>query len=212
MRASPPGLFLALVTLVLAASSSASIAQADDKQVCLDAASKGQVLRDDHKLVEARDAFRVCAQKTCPTMVRRDCLGWLDAVETGVPTLVISAKDGSGADLVDVKVTIDGTLVLSSLDRRSMPMNPGTHTFHFELADGTSADERVVVAEGSKDKQVSVVLGHAIPTPPLPSRPPQPTRRLRPSDRQASFGPSVGSLEGSGLGDSPSAESSAFSR
>jgi hypothetical protein len=178
MRAAPTRRHALGLAVVAVSCSLASSAHAEDKKACMDAASSGQVLRDAHKLVEAREAFRVCAQQQCPTLVRNDCLVWLDATEKGLPTLVLSAKDGAGADLVDVNVTIDGTPTLSTLDGRSMPMNPGPHTFHFELADGTSADERVVLAEGSKDKQVSVVLGRppvVVPVAAPPSAPPPPS-------------------------------------
>jgi hypothetical protein len=149
---------LSVMALVVA---SAAVSRADEKAECLDAASKGQILRDEHKLVEARDAFRMCARQQCPSMVQRDCSGWLDAVEDAVPTIVISAKDPAGGDLVHVRVSIDGALALTALDGQSMTIDPGTHEFHFELADGTAADQQVVVAEGAKSKQVWVVLGRA---------------------------------------------------
>jgi hypothetical protein len=148
-----------VVSALLVASAHPS--RADDKAACVDAASRGQVLRDQHKLVEARDAFRVCAGLECPAMVQKDCSGWLDAVEAGVPSIVISAKDAMGVDLVNVRVSIDGTPTLTSLDGQSMTIDPGTHTFHFELPDGTALDQQVVVAEGAKNKQVSVVLGRS---------------------------------------------------
>ena len=136
-----------------------------DKAACLDASNKAQTFRDAHKLIEARDALRICAQQVCPGVVSKDCLTWLDAVEQGLPTVVVSAKDPSGRDLFDVKVTADGQPLTSKLAGDALPMNPGPHAFHFELADGTVLDQQVLVREGLKNQNIAVVLGKAAPVP-----------------------------------------------
>jgi len=147
-------------------------ARADDKAACFDAASKGQSLRDQGKLVEAREQFRRCAAQGCPTMVLQDCGGWLADVEKNVPTVVITAKDGSGNDLVDVQVTVDGQPLLSKLTGEALPMDPGPHTFHFTTAAGgpgaasTSVDRQVLVKQGDKNQEVSAVLGAPPAAPP----------------------------------------------
>jgi hypothetical protein len=93
--------------------------------------------------------------------VQKDCLSWLDSVEQGVPTVVVSAKDPSGKDLFDVKVTADGQPLTTKLAGDALPMNPGPHAFHFELADGTVLDQQVLVREGVKNQNITVVLGKA---------------------------------------------------
>ena len=142
-----------------------SVASADDKATCVAAASNGQTLRDAHKLIEAREAFRICAQQTCPSVVQTDCVSWLEATEKDLPTVIVSAKNGKGVDLTAVSVTIDGAPVLTSLDGRSIPMNPGPHKFHFQGADGV-LDEDVVIHEGEHDRGIAVVLGAEEPLPP----------------------------------------------
>jgi hypothetical protein len=150
----------AFATLVIGSLTSISAyALADDKADCLAAAASGQNFRDAHQLVEARDKFRVCARDVCPVVVQRDCLGWLDAVERSLPTVVVSAKDGDGNDLIDVRVSVDGVAVATRLDGHSMPLDPGPHTFGFELSNGTKFERRVIVKEGSANQDVSVVLG-----------------------------------------------------
>ena len=131
---------------------------ADDRAACLDAASQGQTLRDAHKLVEARDQFRVCARQQCPSAVQSDCTDWLAGVERNIPTVVLTAKDGAGALLADVTVTVDGASLTTKLDGRSLAVNPGKHTFHFELANGTSADEQVLVTEGTQNQTITATL------------------------------------------------------
>jgi hypothetical protein len=128
-----------------------------DKATCLDAVSKGQRLRDTHKLVEAREKFRVCARAECPTVVQTDCAGWLADVERTLPTVVLSAK-AHGRDVVDVKVTVDDVPLASTLDGQAVPVNPGLRTFRFERAGGASATVQKLVKEGEKAQGVAVVL------------------------------------------------------
>ena len=148
-----------LLALALASTLVTGAAVADDKAACLDAASSGQTLRDAHKLVEARDRFRACARAECPSVVQTSCTEWLEATEKSLPTVVITAKDGAGTDLVDVTVNVDGQRLLTRLEGHAIPMNPGPHAFHLELADGTSVDQQIVVREGEKDQPISAVLG-----------------------------------------------------
>ena len=149
-----------MLALLVPAMLLTTAALADDKAACLDAASKGQTLRNAHKLVEAREQLRICAAAACPAVVQTDCANWLADVERALPSVVMTAKSGAGADLVDVKVTVDGQPLVSKLDGQAVPMNPGQHTFHFEAADG-SLDQQVVVSEGEKNQRIAVVLGAA---------------------------------------------------
>jgi hypothetical protein len=138
-----------------------------DKAACLDAVSKGQRARDTHKLVEAREKFRVCGRAECPGVVQTDCAGWLAEVERALPTVVLSAKDGGGHDVVDVKVSVDGQPFASSLDGQALGVDPGMRTFRFERAEGKPATVQVLVKEGEKAQVVSVNLSGG--EPPLPS-------------------------------------------
>jgi hypothetical protein len=83
----------------LAGVATAKTSAAQDKAACLDAADKGQQLGSAHKLIEARDKFRVCAAAGCPAVVQGDCAGWLDAVEKDLPNVVPLAKDDAGNGL-----------------------------------------------------------------------------------------------------------------
>jgi hypothetical protein len=164
----------ALLGFVSALLVTTGYAAADGKQQCLDAAGDGQKLRDAHKLIEARDKFRRCAAAECPGVVQSDCAGWLDAVEKNLPTVVLSAKTGAGAPVVDAKVTVDGQPFATKLDGDALPINPGSHTFHFEAAGGATHDELAVINEGGKNQIVAVVLGTAAPLSALAVQAPQP--------------------------------------
>ncbi len=129
-----------------------------EKAVCLDAMSKGQTLRDAHRLLEARDRFRMCSRQVCPTLVQNDCGGWLAEVERAVPTVVVTARSSAGGDLFAVKVSMDATPLVGSLDGQAIPLNPGLHSFHFESEGMRAADTQVLVKEGGKDQSVAVVM------------------------------------------------------
>ncbi|MGA2449183.1 MAG: hypothetical protein ABTD50_10935 [Polyangiaceae bacterium] len=154
MRSSK-GAGLCAVVVLLAAPLDA---RADDRSSCLDAATKGQSLRDDHQLVEAREQFRLCASEICPGVVQRDCATWLVDVEKEMPTVVVSARNSDQTDRVEVQVSVDGNPVLTRLDGRAIPMNPGVRAFHFVGTDGLVLDQQVVVRQGEKNQPISVVF------------------------------------------------------
>jgi hypothetical protein len=151
---------LLLSTLVVAGVSHAD--EKDDKTVCLDATVQGQSLRAAHKLVEAHEAFLVCARPQCPMLLQQACAGWLAEVEKSLPTVVITAHDGAGADIVDVTVNMDGHPLVTKLDGQAMTINPGQHLFQFS-ARGAQLDQQAVIKEGEKNQSLAVVLGTPSP-------------------------------------------------
>jgi hypothetical protein len=142
----------------------------DDRAVCFDAVEKGQSLREAHKLVEARDQFRLCAAATCPATMHADCSNWLSEVEKAIPKVVLSAKDAAGNDVFEVTVTVDDKPLVTKLEGTAIPVDPGAHTFRFQWPDGTSKERQVLVAEGQKDVVVAVSL-----VPPAGERPAGPS-------------------------------------
>jgi hypothetical protein len=156
-------------TVLLAATSvacalSTGSARGDGKAECFDSASRGQTLRDQHKLVDARAAFAVCARPVCPKQVSKDCTAWLDQVDQALPTVVVTVSDPAGRDLLDITVLLDGHPLATRVTGQSVPIDPGVHVFHFEAADGSRLDRSVLVREGVKNQAVAVVIG------PAPSR------------------------------------------
>jgi hypothetical protein len=168
--------------LVAAAGLVAGASSADEKADCMAAASKGQTLRDAHALIEAREQFRVCARSVCPAIVQTDCGAWLEEVERTAPSVVLSAKDKDGRDLLDVSVSVDGAPLAQKLDGQAVPMNPGVHTFQFVLADGLSATSRVIVKEGEKAQSVAVAF---VPPSELPKLDEKPKMETLPDETPA---------------------------
>ena len=90
----------------------------------------------------------MCVQPSCKDFIVKDCSDWLGEVKTALPTVVPVAVDPTGNALVDVKVSMDGAQLVAKIDGRSVEVNPGLHSFVFEMADGTKAQKNVLVAEG----------------------------------------------------------------
>jgi hypothetical protein len=164
---------------VVAVLGGASEAFADDRQQCLDAASQGQTLRDDHHLVDARSQFRACAQQACPAVVQRDCAAWLDDIERTLPTVVVAATDPGGSDLSAVRVTVDGRVLTEKLDGTELLVDPGQHAFTFEAAGQPPVARTLILKEGEKGRRVPVQIGRPESAPPAgatpaPTPPPPP--------------------------------------
>jgi len=158
MRRGSVALVLVIVTGLRIGSASA-----DDKAACFGAAEQGQTLRGTGKLLAAREAFVLCARPACPTLVQKDCVGWLSEVEKGLPTVVLTAKAATGADLVDITVRVDGHPFASRLDGRAVAIDPGSHAFHFVAEDGATLDRTVVIVEGQKDQRIDVSFASFAP-------------------------------------------------
>ena len=126
---------------------------------CLAANDKSIALRNEHKLLAARTQLLVCAAASCPGEVRKECLRRIDLVNASLPTVVIEAKDGAGNDLAAVKVTMDGDVLAENLDGSALPLDPGAHTFTFELAGQPPITKQLVIREGQKDRREVLQFG-----------------------------------------------------
>jgi hypothetical protein len=145
------------VLALVAAVSGASMA--DEGVPCADAAAQGQSLTKDHQLLEAREEFRQCSGRACPLVIKQDCVKWLDDVEQSIPTVVLTATDVAGRDLVDANVSVDGRALVSKLDGEAVAVNPGAHSFRFSFPDGTKLERSMVIKEGLKNQSVAVAFG-----------------------------------------------------
>lgn len=143
---------------ILLASTLASVPASADVQACLSASEKGQRARSAGKLREARDLFLVCGSEGCPAMVRRDCSQWQGELITMLPSVVFGAKDKQGRDLFDVTVSMDGETLSRKLDGKSVNVDPGPHTFRFEIAGSPPVIERALVKEGEKTRVIAVTF------------------------------------------------------
>jgi hypothetical protein len=128
------------------------------KTQCIEANTRAQDLRRELKLAEAREQLVSCATTACPAMVRDDCTRRLDELDQAQPTIVFDAKDASGGDLTAVKVTVDGRVLAEALDGAALRVDPGAHTFTFEVAGQPPVTGQYLLHEGEKGRRERVVL------------------------------------------------------
>ena len=164
-----------VVLLGLALAAPARVARADDTSDCIAASEAAQTLRDQRALLEARDKLTLCARDVCPVPIRLDCIQQQVVVAAAMPSLVLRAKDATGADATEVQVTCDGKPFATRLDGKALLVNPGSHVFRFESASLPPVLRPIVVAEGEKNRLVVINLTETAPTPPSePSAPASP--------------------------------------
>jgi hypothetical protein len=136
-----------------------SPARADmSKEQCLEAHSRGQDAKEQNKLSLARKLFLTCAQSSCPTLVQGDCARFADELSRLQPSIVFAARDGSGADLPDTTVYVDGELIITHLDGAPHDIDPGSHSVKFQN-DGKEKLVTVVVGDGEKGRIVAATFG-----------------------------------------------------
>jgi hypothetical protein len=161
----------ALLVVALVLASRVADAEPHGVQACFAAAVDGQKLRNGGKLRAARAQLIMCSKRTCPGEVSGDCIRWLAEVEQSMPTVVFAANDEAGADLLDVRVDVDGALAGTAGDGRPVDVDPGTHEAIFTRPDGTTQKETFVARAGEKNRTVVARFVQA-PTPPPPPPPP----------------------------------------
>jgi hypothetical protein len=165
-------------------------ARADNgKLACVTASAQAQQLRDEGKLKKAREQMLACARDSCPQAVRKDCSAWLAALDTSMPSIVLSAQDATKHDVIRVRVTIDGKPLVESLDGRAVAVDPGPHVLRFEMDGRKPVEQRVLIREGEQRRAISIQfpstiasVDQATPTFPPPSRlasPPPDTTPVR---------------------------------
>jgi hypothetical protein len=157
-----------------------SAARADDA-ACIASSERDITLRKQQKLHDAMKELVACAAPACPTEVRAECARRLTELNRALPTVVFTASDAAGNDLSAVTVSLDGVVLVRSLDGRAVSIDPGNHTLRFEAAGQPFVEKTVVIAEGVKDRHVPVVIGarttpELVPTPVVvPAAPPPAT-------------------------------------
>ncbi len=150
---------LAAATLVLAASSSTTVAHAVDKVRCAAAYEQGQELRRQDKLSASRSQLLICEQN-CPKTLAADCTKWQAEVEALMPTVHLRASDAQGQP-TEARVFVDGALLLDHLTDAPVPVDSGDHTFRFESASGVTADVHVSLHGGERAREIEAVLAPA---------------------------------------------------
>ncbi len=126
---------------------------------CLGASEASFESANAHKLRMERAQLLVCAAPSCPADVRKECIRRVEELNAAIPTIIFDAKDGLGADVIAVKVTMDREVLTERLDGTALSVDPGEHTFTFETAAEPPVTRTVLVQEAQKDRRESVTFG-----------------------------------------------------
>lgn len=98
LAAAPPALLLFTFCLILPAT-----ARAVDKASCVDAHASAQKWMKEARLRESKEQLALCADSSCPALVRQDCERWLGEVDRQLQPVTIEARDASGKVLMTVR-------------------------------------------------------------------------------------------------------------
>jgi hypothetical protein len=154
---------------ILFAAGATSTAQAESpKRMCVAASTDAQTLRQEDKLLEARDKLRTCASDPCPAVVKAQCARWLGEIEPQIPTVIVRAQDSAGRDLLDATVTFDGR---AGAVGRPETVDPGPHLVVVAQADGTKKEAKFLVVDGDKSRVLLVTMPAVVSAPTQASTP-----------------------------------------
>lgn len=161
---------------LLAVALLAGSAQAGAADSCIDASESGQVERDRGHFQAAKKLLQTCAREACPGEIRKDCAGWLDALEKRIPSISVRVVDASGREVLDATVTIDGAPIAPG--GIAVPLDPGEKVIKITRQGGSTVEQTIRVVEGERARVVEVKLEEpkkapatsaASPPPPPPS-------------------------------------------
>jgi hypothetical protein len=133
---------------------------------CAASAEQSQPLQRDGKLTAARRKLMACSRPECPAVVRNDCTKWLADLDAMMPTLVVRAVDAAGADVVGVRVFIDGERRdVAGSEGKEFEVDPGTHALRLEHDGDAPVEQTIVVRESERHRMVSATFGRAAAAP-----------------------------------------------
>jgi hypothetical protein len=157
-------------------------ARADgSKRACIDANEHAQVDERAGRLRKAHEQLVFCASDTCPPVLRADCARLLTEATERQPTVVVKARDASGAETTEVSMYVDGVLVAESLGGLEIEVDPGPHTLRFAAkGSGQVKEQQLVLQEGDKRRKLSVEFAKPVSATPAPVAPIAPARTEAP--------------------------------
>jgi len=151
------------VALPCATSLGSVTAWADDES-CARAYVETQRLQRSAQFRAARQQAVNCGQDTCSATVRSQCSEWLESIERALPTLVIDARDASGAAIASVRVEANGELLAERLNGRALELDPGEYVLRFRYGEQV-VEQHTLIRESEKYRTL-VVHFTTVPEPP----------------------------------------------
>lgn len=174
---------------------------------CLAASEASITLGNLHQLHNARSQLLVCSSASCPADIQKECLRRVEEVNRAIPTIIFAVKDRAGKDLSGVKVSMDGAVLAERIDGNALSIDPGEHTFTFEVPGQPTFEEKLVIREAEKERREPIVIGapsivasspsvvaatSLAPQPQQPQQPAQSPRYSAPAEPKTETRPALG--------------------
>jgi hypothetical protein len=142
---------------------------AEQKLACVDGRAKAASLRKQSKLLDAREQLVGCARATCAAAMKRECAAALTELSKLVPSVTFTARDESGKELVDVKVSLEERVIQDGLTGLTVDVDPGEHTFAFASPGRAALSVKEVILISEHAHPITVTFGSAIKEAPAPA-------------------------------------------
>jgi hypothetical protein len=151
-----------------------------DVAACVAAHSHGQAERNAGHLQNAKADFLSCSSSECPGEIQSDCASFLSEVEGFMASVVFAAVDADGNDVTDLRVTVDGQVVLDKLTGLATTLDPGSHAISYTWPDGFEQQHTIVVAQGEKNRRFELRREPKKAAEVTPGAPPSPVAKKTP--------------------------------
>jgi hypothetical protein len=161
MNVRPFAISTCALAVAAAGAAGASTAHADTADQCIAAAERSQPLRREGKLLATRQLLMACSRPECPSVVRTDCTKWLADLDILMPSVVVRAVDFMGADVLGVRVSVDGVPLPPTPEGREIEIDPGTHTLRFEHEGSAAIEQQVVLRESERHRILTATFAVA---------------------------------------------------
>lgn len=135
---------------------------------CLTAYEDSVTLIRNRQLRATRAKLAICSSWSCPAEIRAECIRRVPEIDASMPTMVFEARDTAGANLGAVTVKVDGEILAERLQGSALAIDPGEHTFTFEVAGRPSVEKHLLILEGEKLRRERVEFEALAPPKPAP--------------------------------------------
>ncbi len=133
-------------------------------EACVDHHTDAEELHMAGKLLASREAMRQCAAEACPALLQRDCVDWLEQLQSQLPSVTFRVTvDGQSRS--DSSVFIDGAPLLYPASGKAVELDPGKHSVRVLLPGLPAFEKEVVLRDGEQNRVLEVSLSSPRRTP-----------------------------------------------
>src|SRR6266700_4057586 len=127
-----------------------------DKRACAQYYYKAKENIQAGHLLDAKETLGRCARAVCGSFLQQECTTLYTQMENDVPSVVPVVLDAAETPGAAFEVRVDGELLTSKLDGIAIPVNPGWHEFTFSTEGSTFATQKILLAQGQRNRAISV--------------------------------------------------------